>query len=81
MGIFDLFALFFIIYALNIVQMPTQIKPTPAAHERYWEFTYRATKEPTRTAIPDAATRANAEPINTVEKTIKKNLKSMEISP
>jgi len=46
--------------------MPTQINPKPATHERYLEFIYWAKNEPTRTAIPDAVIRAQADPRNTV---------------
>ena len=46
--------------------MPTQINPKPAINERYLVFIYWEKNEPTSTAIPDAAIRAQADPRNTV---------------
>ena len=53
-------------YAFKIVQMPMKINPRPATHERYLKFIDCARNEPTRTASPDAATSAQADPKNTV---------------
>ena len=53
-------------YAFIIVQMPTQMNPRPATHERYLKFIDCARNEPTRTAIADAVIRAQADPRNTV---------------